>query len=568
MRRAISILVVIGAGIAAFAFTGASEDSGGDPTYKIQFDNAFGLVEQGDFRIGGVTAGQTTGFDVTKVDGRALALVEAKVTEPGFADLREDASCEIKPQSLIGEYYVDCQPGKSDQKLPTDGSAVIPVEQNFSTIPPDLVNDIMRRPVRERLRLILSELGTGLAGRPEDLAQVLERAHPGLRETIRVLRILGDQNQVIERFIADADTAVNELEANKKDVARWVTASADAAEVSASRRAELAESFHKLPEFLDELKPTMHALGETADQQTPLLVDLKKAAPDLNEFFHRLGPFSKASLPALESLGESSKVGTTAFQHGSEEVKELLELSKDAPGFAKPLRQFLETMDDRDRAIETDARAKATAPPEPDPTAIPDDANFRGLAPEGGFTGLEAVWDYIYWQTLSINMFDNVGHIVRLGLTVSEGKCSQIRNSPPEPGNEEDKELFETCNQWIGAHQPGVNEPDFTTEGAKASSSADDSGSADRSSSRQTSTVDRRGPGELEAPPVPGKIDPSVPRVTLPPLIKDLIEKLAPDKKLNPEKLPDDLQQQVPGLPDLSDPQASPETLLDFLLTP
>ena len=570
MRRAISILVVVGAGIAAFAFTGASEDSGGDPTYKIQFDNAFGLVEQGDFRIGGVTAGQTTGFDVTKVDGRALALVEAKVTEPGFADLREDASCEIKPQSLIGEYYVDCQPGKSDQKLPTDGSAVIPVEQNFSTIPPDLVNDIMRRPVRERLRLILSELGTGLAGRPEDLAQVLERAHPGLRETSRVLRILGDQNQVIERFIADADTAVNELEANKKDVARWVTASADAAEVSASRRAELAESFHKLPEFLDELKPTMHALGETADQQTPLLVDLKKAAPDLNEFFHRLGPFSKASLPALESLGESSKVGTTAFQHGSEEVKELLELSKDAPGFAKPLRQFLETMDDRDRAIENDARAKATAPPEPDPTAIPDDANFRGLAPEGGFTGLEAVWDYIYWQTLSINMFDNVGHIVRLGLTVSEGKCSQIRNSPPapegDPEHEADKELFETCNQWIGRHQPGVNEPDFTIEGAKASSSADDSGGADRSSSRQT--VDRRGPGELEAPPVPGKIDPSVPRVTLPPLIKDLIEKLAPDKKLNPEKLPDDLQQQVPGLPDLSDPQASPETLLDFLLTP
>src|SRR6188472_2305167 len=204
MRRAISILVVLGAGVAAFAFTGASDDdSGGDPTYKIEFDNAFGLVEQGDFRIGGVTAGQTTGFDIVKEDGRALALVEAKVTEPGFADLREDASCEIKPQSLIGEYYVDCQPGTSDKKLATDGSAVVPVEQNFSTIPTDLVNDIMRTPVRERLRLILSELGTGLAGRPDDIAEVLKRAHPGLRETSRVLRILGDQNQVIERFIAD-----------------------------------------------------------------------------------------------------------------------------------------------------------------------------------------------------------------------------------------------------------------------------------------------------------------------------------------------------------------------------
>jgi ABC-type transporter Mla subunit MlaD len=500
---------------------------------------------------------------VVKQDGRALAEVEAKVTEPGFADLREDASCEIRPQSLIGEYYVDCQPGKSAEKLPTDGSGVVPVKQNFSTIPPDLVNDIMRRPVRERLRLIISELGTGLAGRPEDLAEVLQRAHPGLRETSRVLRILGDQNDVIERFITDADTVVNQLEQNKKDVARWVTASADSAEISASRSDALAASFHKLPQFLDELRPTMRALGNTADEQVPLLRDLRAAAPSLNEFFRRLGPFSEASLPALDSLGESSKAGTGAFQIANEELHELLELSKDAPGFAKPFRQFLETMDDRDRAIENDARAKATAPPEPDPTAITDASNFRGLAPKGGFTGLEAIWDYVYWQTLSINMFDDVGHIVRLGLTVSEGKCSQIRNYPPEPGNEEDAELFATCNQWIGRHQPGVNEPDFTLTGADAAGEA--SGAEDRANgggSGSARSVERRGPGQPEAPPVPGKPDLSKPNVTLPPLVEELV------KKLLPQRLPTEgLQERVQEL-NTPDPEASPEMLLDFLLTP
>jgi ABC-type transporter Mla subunit MlaD len=549
-------------------FGGASSESSDTATYKIQFDNAFGLVEQGDFRIGGVTAGQTTGFEVVKVDDRAVAEVEAEVTEPGFADLREDASCEVKPQSLIGEYYVDCQPGKSDKRLPTDGSGMVPLEQNFSTIPPDLVNDIMRRPVRERLRLILSELGTGLAGRPEDLAEVLERAHPGLRETSRVLRILGDQNDVIERFITDADTVVNELEQNKKDVARWVTASADSAEVTATRSAELQETFHKLPGFLDELRPTMRALGNAADEQTPLLVDLEKAAPDLNEFFTRLGPFSKASLPALESLGDSSKVGTRAFQHGSEEVAELLELSKDAPGFAKPFRQFLETLDDRDRALENDARAKASAPPSPDPTAIPDDANFRGLAPEGGFTGFEGLWDYIYWQTLSINMLDDVGHIVRLGLTVSEQHCSQIWNGPPR--NAEEEEIYEKCNQYIGPHQPGVNECDFTRADCgnlpDSQTGFGEPDNPDTSSRKRTSTgVDRREPGEPEAPPIPGKPDPSVPKVTLPPLVRELIE------QISPEGLPDALKQDTPGLPELPEqqaPQASPETLLDFLLAP
>ena len=102
-----------------------------------------------------------------------MALVEAEVTEPGLADLRKDARCEIRPQSLIGEYFVDCQPGTSDERLPDGGR--VPVEQTSSTIAIDLVGDIMRRPYRDRFRLIVGELGAGLAGRPGDLS---ERAAP------------------------------------------------------------------------------------------------------------------------------------------------------------------------------------------------------------------------------------------------------------------------------------------------------------------------------------------------------------------------------------------------------
>ena len=74
----------------------------------------------------------------------------------------------------------------------------------------------------------------------------------------------------------------------------------------------------------------------------------------------------------------------------------------------EPLRQFLQTSDDRRRAIENDPRAKATAPPAPAPTAIPG---------EGGFTAFEAIWNYFFWQTLSINMLDEDAHILRAGLT-------------------------------------------------------------------------------------------------------------------------------------------------------
>jgi ABC-type transporter Mla subunit MlaD len=161
MRRIASALVVIAALGAAVVLMGAKSGGGASKTVKIVFDNAFGLTSGGDLKIGGVKAGKTTSFDVSN-SLPPKAVVTAKITQPGFQSFREDASCRIRPQSLIGEYYVDCQPGTAKQPLPND---TVPVTQTQSTIPQDLLQDVMRRPYRERLRLIINELGTGLAAR-------------------------------------------------------------------------------------------------------------------------------------------------------------------------------------------------------------------------------------------------------------------------------------------------------------------------------------------------------------------------------------------------------------------
>ena len=379
------------------------------------------------------------------------------------------------------------------------------VQNNESTIPQDIVNDTLRRPYRERFGIILSRLGAGLAGRPEDIQEVLKRAHPGLRETSRVLRILGRQNSVIERFIVNSDRVIGELEGNKRDVVRWVRESADTAEISASRREDISRGFERLPTFLAELEPTMANLGDLADEQIPLLTDLQRGAPHLETFFRRLGPFSEASRPAIRSLGEASEKGTRAFGEGTEEVAELRRLARDAKPTAKPLRQFLQTMDDRRRYIEIDPRAKDGAPPEPDPTAIPG---------EGGFTGAEAFWNYWLWQGLSINGFDQFGHVLRIGIVTSE--CSEYINEGPEENPEHDEAFFDKCNSWLGPYQPGINAPDFSENRVTRSG-------AERPAARQG---ERRGQGQPDAGPLPGQPDISRPNVTLPPGIQPLVDGL------------------------------------------
>jgi virulence factor Mce-like protein len=539
VRRLISIAVVAGALVAALLFAGASSPTKPKRTYKIEFDNAFGLTEGGDFRVGGVKVGKTSTFSVSKKQGHtARAVVTADVTKPGFDDFRKDASCEIKPQSLIGEYFVDCQPGNAKQKLSTDGTGTVPVKQTSSTVPVDLVNNILRKPYRERFRLILSELGTGLAGRPADIQAVVRRAHPGLRETTKVLHILGNQNKIIENFIADSDTVIKQLAGNKKDVVRFVKEAGDTAQISATRRAAIAAGFKRLPTFLGELQPTMARLGELTDEQRPLLAQLEQAAPDLNTFFTRLGPFSEASRPALRSLGKASVKGTAAIRESNPEIGVLRQLSVNAKPTFKPLRQTLETLDDRKRAIENDKRAVNGGPPAPDKTHITGD---------GGFTGMETLWDYFFWQSLDLNGYDQYSHVLRTSITATE--CSPLSNKE-DPNSAH----FKKCSQWLGPNLPGITTPDFTDNGSIAKLSAEAATPASK-------VGERRDAGQPDAAPLPGQRDISKPQVTLPPAVKQLIDDL-------PRAQRERAQQRIDSQGVPQDSAATDTQLLDFLLGP
>jgi phospholipid/cholesterol/gamma-HCH transport system substrate-binding protein len=553
VRRVLAVIGVIGACVALVVLTGAGSGSSGTKI-QIQFDNAFGLSNGGDLKIGGVRAGKTTSFDITDTTP-PKAIVNAEVTEPGFDSFRKDATCEVRPQSLIGEYYVDCQPGKSKQPLPHN---VVPVTQTHSTVPIDLINNIMRRPYRERLRLIIGELGAGLAGRPQDLNEVIRRASPALDQTSRVLKILGNQNKVIQDFITNSDTVVKSLDQKKAELKRWVVESEKASAATASRREALRQQFQKLPTFLAELQPTMQKLGALTDEQTPLLRDLQRAAPSLNTFLTRIGPFSDASRPSVKSLGDASVTGKRALIDSAQEVAQLRDLAAEAPGMAKPLRQFLQSLDNRDRSVDSNPLAAKLAPPAPDPTS-----NAKGK----GFTGFEAFWNYVYWQTLAINGYDDIGHMLRvLGIV---GQCQEYRTGGDYA---KEKALYDRCNSWTGPYQPGVTAKDPTRGKYTAASAGGPSADSKGGGPGGLSLPGRGAPTQDNAKPQPGQTFLSKPQVTLPPELQNLIDSLPKSvgeqlpKVDSLKDLPPEVQQQLPQLPQSGN--GSADQLLNYLLGP
>jgi hypothetical protein len=367
-----------------------------------------------------------------------------------------------------------------------------------------------------------------------------------------VLQILGDQKQIIRDFIQDSDTVVAELDDKKEEVARWIRETGETAEISASRRDNIAAGFQRLPTFLAELEPTMERLGELTDAQTPLLRDLQTAAPALNEFLTRLGPFADASRPAFRSLGETADVGTAAFRASREEIDELRRLASGATVLGKPLRQFLEQSDNRARAIDRDPRAEESAPPAPD-------KNSNAPSPRRGFTTMEALLNYLYWQTLAINQFDEISHVLRTANFITG--CTTPQNDlrgPEMGGSEAQVAVRNSCKSWLGPYQPGILNPDPTDpDGGRIGFGQGEGQTSGAQSIPLERTLpkkpgERRSAGEAAALPLPGQFDPSVPHVTLPPAVQELVDGVrngtAPSNG-------------APG-------NASAEQLLDFLLAP
>ncbi|HEV2061870.1 MAG TPA: MlaD family protein, partial [Solirubrobacteraceae bacterium] len=261
MKRILGILVLIGA-VAAVATlgTGAKQHESG-AKYWIELDNAFGITDGADLKVAGVRAGKVSDMELDRETFRARIGVE--ITETGFDDLRKDVRCETRPQSLIGEYFIDCRPGTARERLsPGD---TIPVEQTETTVPLDLINNIMRRPYRERFSILMSQLGAGLAARGPDLNETIRRAVPALRQVDRLLAILRQQRVTIRNLYDDAEEVMAEVAPKRGEVARFVEEARDTAIAAGSEQEGIKRQWATLPTFLQELRPTLAQLEATAN---------------------------------------------------------------------------------------------------------------------------------------------------------------------------------------------------------------------------------------------------------------------------------------------------------------
>jgi ABC-type transporter Mla subunit MlaD len=338
MRR-LAVISIVGVAIIVGVIVAVTTSSGGGDPYQVRaiFDDAAFAVPGEDVRIAGANVGTISSLDVTNASGlgsansckEANATCKAVVTmtigTSDFTPFRNNAHCAIRPQSLIGEKYVDCDPGTSAAapltKItsgPGAGTYLLPVTHTSSPIDTDLVQNIYREPVRQWFGIIINEFGTGLAARGTDLNEVIRRANPALGYTDQVLKILAKQNRQLAQLAKDSDTVLTPLARDRQAIKQWVLSANTTSVATAQQAHNTALSFHLLPDFLRQLNPLLVDLGALADQATPVLNASTQAAPALAQQYQLLASFNGDKERGFANIARKSLIslGAAAEKQG------------------------------------------------------------------------------------------------------------------------------------------------------------------------------------------------------------------------------------------------------------
>ncbi|HYF25266.1 MAG TPA: MlaD family protein [Baekduia sp.] len=402
MRRVGAVLALAVAVVAAgLALGGRGERD----AYLIRavFANAFGITPGLEVKVAGVAVGAVDRLEVTPEGAAAVVL---RIDDPAFRDFRADARCAIRPQSLLGERFVACTPTQPRRAAtraapplrlvqdgrPGAGQRLLPRSRTTQPVDPDLLLATMRLPQRERLRLVLGELGVALSGRGGDLREALRRADPAFDAADRVLRVVARQTRALEQLAEDADAALGPVARDRREVAAFVRHAARVSQVGAGRRAEIERSVAALPRLLRELPATLDDARRLSVRATPLARDLRLAAPGVRRLVAGTPALAAQLGPALEGLGEVADAGGPVLRR------------------ARPVIADLRRLGDAARPVAADLGALSRS--------LDDNGIARQLV------------DVLFTTVMSSNGYDAAGHYLRAGLIVNNCSTYAIESSP------------------------------------------------------------------------------------------------------------------------------------------
>jgi virulence factor Mce-like protein len=389
--RVATALVVLGAValvVVLVAWPRGGDDHGGERV-DVVFDSARGVSPGSAVKIAGAKVGSVDAVTLTP-ENRARVTLRL---DDEVGPLHRDATCGIRPEGLIGESFVTCDPGRRTAgALPrgADGRPTVPVGRTTHPVNvADLLN-LWSLPTGDRARILITELGLGTAASGDELRRIVERAHPTLRETRKLLAILDRQRDRLRSAVERAGRVAATLAGRRRDVGRLLHDGSALATRVGRHDADVRAGLRALPPLLRDARPALRELDALGARAEPLLSATERSAPGLTRLAVAARPVVRRATTTLDAV-------TPALGRTRTAVRRLAPL---LPATTSALQAADPAVRQSDRAL--------------------------GALRDGGF--FEGLWSFLYYGASAISRFDGNGHLLS-GLILLN-RCSVVTPVP------------------------------------------------------------------------------------------------------------------------------------------
>jgi phospholipid/cholesterol/gamma-HCH transport system substrate-binding protein len=237
---------------------------------NVLMPGADGLYPGSDVLIAGSRAGTVTGITL-KGNGVLVGIS----LDPAHSPVHSDATVTLRPKSLLGEKYLDLDPGANGAAL-DPGGTLPETHVSVSTDLQDVINTF-DQPTRDKLQVVIDELGGGFAGQGVDTNQTIRYGTQDLTDLAQIATTLQQRDQDLQTVIQALDSVTAELaQSDRRQQLGQLIANSDRliknlADQDAELKRALAETNAALSRTDSALNGTQGNLASIF-QQTPTLV--------------------------------------------------------------------------------------------------------------------------------------------------------------------------------------------------------------------------------------------------------------------------------------------------------
>jgi phospholipid/cholesterol/gamma-HCH transport system substrate-binding protein len=336
LTRAVAVAALA---VAVVALAAIIAGGGGGYVLYAQFRDAGSLRQGFKVRIDGAPVGQVESLDLGPHD---YAVAKLRL-ESSAAPMGRNATATVRAADLLGEKYVDLQPGNRSDPAPS-GSVIPPNRTGLAVELDDVLNSLDTQ-TRDALHAFINEQGSAFVGRGGDLAATLAVLPPSLDQTQQFLAQFGRDNAALGRLVDESDRVVGAVVSQRDHLGALVGSASGTLATLAARSGQLGATVARAPAMLVSLRRTLAALQGAAIPLGPAAQGLAATAPKLTATLEQLPPFYAAVRPTLDVIRQVSPTLQSLGTGGTPVVRRLRPLTGELATFASAFDPVTRTLD-------------------------------------------------------------------------------------------------------------------------------------------------------------------------------------------------------------------------------